>query len=83
MSSKKALKFREFKAILESFGVECDPSRGKGGHVMFRMIVKGQRVSYPVPGDREVKDCYVAACRRKFCLTPQDGITDDDFYGRA
>lgn len=83
MGSRKTLKLRELKAILASYGIECDTSRGKGGHVLFRAIIQGRPVSYPVPGDREVKQCYVSACRRRFGLTPNDGVTDDDFYGRG
>lgn len=82
MSTRPALSLRELESILHSFGVKVDRSRGKGGHVLFRAIVKGQPVSYPVPSDRDVRNCYVNGCRRKFALTAKDGITDDDFYSR-
>jgi len=80
---KPSLKLRELRAILASFGVSEDPTRGKGGHTLFYKEIDGQTFSYPVPGDREVLDCYVSGCRKKFKLTNKDGIADDDFYSRA
>lgn len=83
MATRKSLQLRELESILRSFGIDIDRRRGKGGHVLFYGIVKGKQLSFPVPSDREVKDCYVKGCRRKFELTVAHGITDDDFYGRA
>jgi hypothetical protein len=36
----------------------------------------------PMPTRRDVLPCYVAQARKKFRLRTQDGITDEDFYGR-
>ena len=43
------LKFRELSRILSSFGVTEHPKAGKGSHSVFRAIVGGEMVSYPVP----------------------------------
>lgn len=73
------LKLHDLKRILGTYGVSCDPSRGKGGHVLF---FKGS-LSYPVPGNRgDVADCYVKGARRKFSLTAADGISDREFFSR-
>ncbi len=83
MGARKSLKLRELERILRSFGVDCDAASGKGGHKIFRKVVDGQQVSFPVPGDKEVKSCYVKGCRRRFGLMESDGVTDDDFYSRS
>jgi hypothetical protein len=49
---------------------------------MFFRVVDGLRMSYPVPRHgKDVKQCYVSGCRKKFKLREQDGITDEMFYG--
>ena len=83
MATRKKLKLRELRKILNSFGVGDSTDRGKGGHILFSANIKGQQVSFPVPGAKEVLDCYVNGCRRKFELTTTDGISDKDFYSRA
>jgi hypothetical protein len=71
------LKLRRLVQILQQFGIEWHPERGKGGHGMF---VKGN-MGYPVPGDKEVLICYVKGCRKKFKLTAKDSVPDEQFYG--
>lgn len=83
VGNRKKLKVRELTRILASYGVVADTSRGKGGHIMYIGEVDGQRASYPVPSGKEVLDCYVNGARRRFALTPADGISDDEFYSRS
>ena len=83
MGQRRKLKLRELRRILRRYDVMEDRSRGKGGHTMFFKTIDGKEFSYPIPGDKEVKDCYVKGARRKFRLTPADGISDDEFYGWA
>ena len=80
---KHRLKLRDLRKILRSFGVEEDSSRGHGGHTMFFQHRDNGTFSYPVPGDKNVLPAYVKGCRKKFLLLPKDGVTDDDFFGRA
>ena len=79
---KVRLKRHDFCRILASFGIHEDTSRGKGGHTLFWKDFEDGRFTYPVPNDKEVKPCYVKGARKKFRLTPEDGVTDEDFYGR-
>lgn len=80
---RRTLTLRDLRRILASFGVGEDPNRGKGSHTMFFKTFDDGAVAYPVPTHgKEVKDCYVRGCRKKFRLTASDGIADDDFYGR-
>ncbi len=81
MGQRKKLKLRELRKILARYGVTEDPSRGKGGHTMFFKHMGGIEFSYPIPSKKEVKDCYVRGARRKFQLTAEDGVSDDEFYG--
>ena len=53
---------------------------------MFVGIVNGRLVKYPTKCHGEGKEKPVGvirAIRRHFGLTEQDGVTDEDFYGRA
>jgi hypothetical protein len=76
----RPLKLRDLERILRHFDVFADRSRGKGSHILFfRRFAEGV-FTYPVPNRAEVKLCYVRDCRRRFRLTPEDGITDEEFY---
>jgi len=59
-----------------------DTKRGKGSHTLFWTKIGEKKFTYPVPGDRVVKACYIRGARKKFRLTSNDGITDEDFFGR-
>lgn len=49
---------------------------------MFFRIIDGVELSYPIPTNRRpVLKQYVRGIRRRFQLLPEDGVSDDDFYG--
>jgi len=77
----RTIKLRKLRRILRRYGVQEDSSRGKGAHVLFFRQFPEGKFSYPVPNEADVKVCYVRGCRKKFRLTPVDGVTDADFYG--
>lgn len=77
----RPLKLRELTRILGRFGVGCDPARGKGSHVMFFLKLPEGTFTFPVPNRQDVLVPYVKGARRKFRLTPADGVSDDQFYG--
>ena len=80
--AKRRLTLNELRRILGSFGVH-ETSGGKHGVKFWKQFPDG-KFSYPVPcHGKEVLDCYVRGSRKKFRLTPSDGISDKDFYGRA
>jgi hypothetical protein len=68
---------------LRSYGVSEDPSRGKGGHTYFYKKFEDGEYGYPVPNQRDVNQVYVKGARRRFRLTPEHGVTDEEFYGRV
>ena len=76
------LKLNQLRRILRSFGVVEDESRGKGSNTLFLKKMSDGVYSYPVPKSKDVRDYVINGCRRKFGLTPEDGVTDDEFYGR-
>jgi hypothetical protein len=80
---KRRLKPRDLRKILRSFGVQEDSSRGKGGHTLFWIQFPDGLFTYPMPGRSDVLPCYVKGARKKFRLTPEDGISDEEFFGRA
>ena len=79
----RPLKLRKLKKILRRYGVRVDTSRGKGSHVLFWRTFPEGEFSYPVPNQSDVKVCYVKGCRRRFRLTPEEGVSDEDFYSDA
>lgn len=81
--SKHRLTLTQLRRILRSFDVDEDSSRGKGGHTLFLKAFPDGVFSYPVPVRKDVLPCYMKGCRKKFRLTAEDGVTDDDFFGRA
>jgi hypothetical protein len=73
----KPLKLHELRRLLAAYGVAENPSKGKGSHTTFFLGTS----SYPVPTNRsDVARQYVSGCRRRFSLTPADGVSDYDFY---
>jgi hypothetical protein len=80
---KRRLKLRDLRKILRSFGIGEDRSRGKGDHILFYKQFADGCFSYPIPDKADVLPCYVSGARRKFRLTREDGVSDDDFFGRA
>jgi hypothetical protein len=54
----RALKLREVRAILRRYGVEEDPSAGKGSHTLFFKTFADGTFTYPVPTTaKDVKVC--------------------------
>ena len=80
----RSINLRDLRRILASFGAWEDTSRGKGSHTMFFRRRDSGVYSYPVPThEKEVNRRYVKGCRERLGLTAADGVSDDEFYGRA
>jgi len=78
--AKRRLKFHDLERILGSFGVSVEAG---AKHMKFVQVREEGRFTYPVPYTKsEVNDCYVKGCRKRFLLTEEHGVTDDDFYSR-
>jgi hypothetical protein len=81
------LKYRRLRAILKTFGVvEDNTKRGKGSERMFVGIVDGRVTRLPTKCHNEGDDKpfqVIKSIRRHFKLTKADGVSDEEFYGRA
>lgn len=68
-----------FKRWFARYGVHFEPG---GKHARLRGSVGGAVAIYPIPtiGGRKVKAIYVDKARKHFHLTPDDGVSDADFY---
>jgi hypothetical protein len=80
---RKRLTLNDLRRVLRSYGVSEDSARGKGGHTYFFKRFEDGEFGYPVPTTRELNQVYVKGARRKFRLTTEDGVSDDDFFSRV
>jgi hypothetical protein len=77
----RPLDLRVLRQVLRRYGVWEDTSKGKGSHTTFLRRISGSVFSYPIPTHRDpVKLPYIRGCRKRFRLTAQDGISDEEFY---
>jgi hypothetical protein len=79
MVPPKVIKFREVRRIFATFGISMVRGRRHW------CLVSGDGNKYPIPAhsdDDDVFRTYVEGARRKFGLTPQDGVSHKEFYGR-
>ena len=79
----RPIPLKQLRRALKAYGVLESPDRGKGSHTYFHKLVDGNEIGYPIPTTREpVLRAYIKGARRRFKLTPADGITDKEFYGQ-
>lgn len=78
----RPLKLKQLRKIVRRYDVVEDSSIGKGSHTTFLRKVAGGIFSYPIPthGSDMVLVCYVKGLRKRLRLTPNDGVSDRDFY---
>lgn len=74
---------RELLARLKELGCTVlPPKRGKGSHCMVVRTVDGKPCSTSVPMNREcVAPGTVGSIRRAVKLSPEDGVTNQQFFG--
>ena len=78
--AERTIKLRRLQQIARNFGIDCSEGRGKGSHCMFSKVIDGHPVSFPMPTDKEVLICYLRPFRKRFKLTVEDDVSDNDFY---
>lgn len=60
----------------------CAIASRKGSHTLFDKQFDDSEFTAPIPTHgKGVNPTYVKGARRKFRLTPEDGVSDDDFFG--
>lgn len=79
MIPPKVIKLRNLKKLLGKY------------HIVLKQGTKHQYfespegMKYPIPSmtdNDDVEKAYVNGARRRFGLTREDGVTDDEFYGK-
>jgi ribosomal protein L19E len=81
----RTLKYRDLLRRLKLFGVTEDKSRGKGSERLLSRIVGGRKYTTTTKCHSESDQKPVAvirALRRRLKLTKEDGVSDEDFYGK-
>jgi hypothetical protein len=81
----RPLKYRELLKILKRFAVREEKGRGKGSERLLRRMVGAKKYSTTIRCHNEGEQkpqAVVAATRRRLKLTPADGVSDAEFYGK-
>ena len=79
MRKPTIVKFRNLKKYLRKFRIELK----QGSKHPYFEDPAGNKYPQPFTKDNaDVERVYVDAIRRKFRLTPEDGISDEQFYSR-
>ena len=82
--AKQRVTIHELRRILRRYGVVEDSSRGKGSHTLFDKQIDDGEFTYPISTHgQDVNPAYVKGTRRKFRLTPADGVSDDEFFAQT
>jgi hypothetical protein len=80
---KKPLKYRDLRRRLKKRGIEESKVRGKGSERRFVGYVAGRKIVYPTKCHNEGMEKpvpVIEAIRRRFHLTEEYGVTDEEFY---
>ena len=86
MNLPRTVKWRDLKRVFGSFGLTVSEGKSAGHRRKRHAIASdaaGNKFPLPAhnPGD-DIYRTYIEAARRRFGLTPSQGTSDDDFYGR-
>ena len=77
-----SIPMKKLRKILRRYGIGEDMSLGKGSHTGFFKKMSLGVATYAVPTSRKsVLVCYIKACRLRFELREEDGVSDEEFYG--
>jgi hypothetical protein len=83
--AERTLRYRELLKRLKLFGVIEDRTRGKGSERLLSRILEGKKYSTTTKchsdSDQKPK-AVIKSIRRRLKLTPENGVSDEDFYGK-
>ncbi|MHC4696468.1 MAG: hypothetical protein ACYTFA_06985 [Planctomycetota bacterium] len=78
------MNFRKLRKKLAEYGIEWDPSVGKGSHGAFVGLSRRTRLrEVYVPPESQQKDVaakYIKPLRRAFELLPEYGVSDEELF---
>ena len=69
--------------ILRAFDCTIDEKRGEGSHWSATRATSQGIQSYALPLRRDYGRSYLNPLRRRLELSPDDGVTDREFYTKA
>ena len=74
------ISWHDFVRKFGAYGVSIT-KRKRSPHYKMTKMIDGKLYIYPVPkkAGQHVKEIYVRKARKRFRLTPGDGVSDDDF----
>ena len=79
MPKKPRLKYREVRKILRKFGIQEQPSRGKGSHrVFFHPNFRGKPRFYPVKCHNPSQQLTIKTIEK---IRKAFSLTEEEFYG--
>lgn len=79
----RPLTYRNMLRAVRKYGVNEIKGRGKGSHRLLVGVIGGTIRRYPVPchsEGAELAASIIKAIRRRFDLTPDKGVSDEQFY---
>ena len=83
-SNQHDVNFRRLKKKLADYGIQWDPSVGRGSHGAFvglSRITKTREVYVlPKKQQRELHSKYLKRLRLAFELLPEHGVSDEEFF---
>ena len=75
--------WHDFVRKFRAYGVSITKAKG-APHYKMTKVIDGKTYIYPVPrkGGQRVRGIYVQKARKRFRLTPEHGVSDEEFYGK-
>ncbi len=80
---RKFLGRQVLQRILRAFDCTIDKKRGDGSHWSATRATSAGIQSYALPFRRDYGRSYLNPLRRRLELSPEDGVTDREFYTKA
>jgi len=78
----RPLKLKAFVRILKRFGIAMKQGK-KSTHRILTKTIDGEKRIYTIAIKKgEILPVYVDGVRKAFDLTPEHGVSDEDFYGK-
>lgn len=82
----KTAKWRDVKRVFREFGIHTQEGKSIGHKRRPHPFLSDRAGNiYPIPAHNDGDDIhrtYIEGARRKFHLTSNDSISDEDFYGK-
>jgi len=86
MKLPRVKKWRDVKRVFAEYGIEAVEGAAAGRRrPKHPYLASPDGKKYPIPARKNSDDIfreYIESARRKFGLTPEEGVSDEAFYGK-